>query len=133
MKATGNPDRLRQLALAFRKIAQDTPELRVDPPAARPLPATPSKSRPMFRVRLRSSTGEGQARMYVHDRGAKLQTRVGGNLPGERTRSASDDLPIDLRNGYRWHTANFHDAAEMAETMYKHMTRQLEAAGGEAS
>lgn len=130
MKANGNPDRLRNLAVAFRKIAQKSPDLRVDPPAAHALPSGPAEVRQMFRVRLRSTSGEGQARMYVYDRGAKLETRVAGGR--DHRRSASDDLPIDLRRGYRWDTSVFEDAKEMAEVLYKHMTRQLEAAAGAA-
>lgn len=132
-KKNGTPDRLRQLAVAFRKISLTTPELKVDPPAVRKLPSGPAEERPMFRVRLSSASGEGQARMYVYDRGAKLESRAAGSGDGERRRSAVDDLPIDLRKAYRWDTATFPGAGEMAEVMYKHMTRHLQAATGEAS
>ena len=128
MKANGKPDRLRQLAVAFHKIAQKTPELKVDPPAARSLPTGPSQVRPMFRVRLRSTTGEAQSRMYVYDRGAKLETRVPASAGGDRKRSLTDDVSLDLRSGYRWQTEAYEDAAEMAAVMYRHMTDQLEAA-----
>lgn len=128
MKSTGNPDRLRQLAVAFRKISQTAPELRVDPPAERSLPKSSSEVRSMFRVRLRNASGDAQARMFVHDRGAKLETRVEG-----QRRAASAELPIDLRKGYRWDVSVFSDASELADVMYKHMTRQLEAAADGAN
>lgn len=130
MKTNGNPDRLRHLAVAFRRIAESTPELRVDPPSVRSVPAVKSEVGPIFRVRLRSSNGDAQARMYVHDRGAKLETRVGSTASG---RGAKDELPIDLRRGYRWEKAEFDDAAQLADVLYKHMTRRLEAAAGEAN
>ncbi len=123
MKAKHDDDRLRRLAVAFHRIAEKTPDLRVDPPSVRTLPRAGSDERPMFRVRLRSSVGEGRARMFVHDRGAKLETRVGDEKP-----SASDELPIDLRRGYRWDTATFDDAAQLAQVLYEHMTRRLAAA-----
>ncbi len=127
MKAKREDDRLRQLAVAFHRIAEKTPDLRVDPPSVRTLPRAESDQRPMFRVRLRSPAGEGRARMFVHERGAKLETRV-----GEGKASASDDLPIDLRRGYRWDTARFDDAAQMAQVLYEHMMRRLAAATGGA-
>lgn len=132
MKGHGDTDRLRLLAVAFHKLARKTPELRVDPPALRTLPTAPSQARPMFRVRLRSASGEAQARMYVHDRGAKVETRV-VNGAGEPRRGPQDELPIDLRRGYRWETSVFEDAGAMAEGLYRHMTQQLEAATGNAT
>lgn len=128
MTAKRDDDRLRQLAVAFHRIAEKTPDLKVDPPAVRTLPAAEAKARPMFRVRLRSSGGDGRARMFVHDRGAKLETRV-----GDAKRSELDELPIDLRRGYRWDTATFDDAAEMAQVLYQHMMRRLAAATGDAA
>ncbi len=127
MEAKRNDDRLHQLAVAFHRIAETTPDLRVDPPSIRALPRAGSDERQMFRVRLRSLVGEGRARMFVHDRGAKLETRVGDDKP-----SASDELPIDLRRGFRWDTAQFEDAAQMAQVLYQHMTRRLAAATGGA-
>ncbi len=127
MKEHGKTDRLRELAVAFHRLSRNQPDLRVDPPALRTLPMTDSKERAVFRVRLRSSGGEGQARMLVHDRGGKLETRVGDRKP-----SASDDLGIDLRRGFRWDAASFADAAQMAEVLYKHMTRRLASATGDA-
>ncbi len=127
MKANGDADRLRQLAVAFHRIARKTPDLRVDPPAVRALPMADSKQRPMFRVRLRSSGGEGRARMFVHDRGARLETRVGDGKP-----SAGDELPIDLRRGYRWDAATYDDAGQMAEVLYQHMAERLAAATDDA-
>ena len=132
MKTNGNQDRLRHLAVAFHKLSQEMPELNVDPPAMRTLPAE-SKVRPMFRVRLRSSTGQARARMYVYDQGAKLETRVAGAGDGEAKRSVRDDLPIDLRRGYRLDTSMFEDAGQLAEVLCQHMTRELEAVAGEAS
>lgn len=122
MKANGNEDRLRKLAAAFQKIAQKTPDLRVDPPAVRTQSASDADARPIFRVRMVSG-GEVQARMLVSERGAKLATRIGSGKA-----SASDELPIDLRRGYRWDTETFDDAAQMAELLYQHMTRRLAAA-----
>ncbi len=127
MKTKRDDDRLRQRAVAFHRIAEKTPDLRVDPPSVRPLPRAGSDERPMFRVRLRSPVGEGRARMFVHERGAQLETRVGDDKP-----SASDELPIDLRRGYRWDTAVFDDARQMAQELYQHMTRRLAAATGGA-
>ncbi len=122
MKANGNDIRLRNLAVAFHRIARNTPDLRVDPPAARPISAADAETRPTFRVRLRSSVGDGRARLLVHERGAKLETRVGDGKP-----AAGDELPLDLRGGYRLDTVTFDDAAQMAEMLYEHMTRRLAA------
>lgn len=127
MKANRNEDRLEQLAVAFQRIAQKAPDLRVDPPGARPARAAEADTRPMFRVRLQSADGEGRARMLVHERGAKLETRVGDAKPASK-----DELPIDLRRGYRWDTAVFDDAAQMAEVLYRHMTQRLTATTGDA-
>jgi len=132
MKGHGDTDRLRQLAVAFQKMALHTPELRVDPPALRALPASPSRVRPMFRVRLRNASGKAQARMYVHGQGAKVETRV-VNGAGEPKLDTQDELPIDLRRGYRWEAAEFEDAGEMAQVLYKHIAQQLNAAAGNAA
>ncbi len=121
MKST-NDDRLRELAVAFHRLAQNTPDLRVDPPAPRSVPSADPETRPMFRVRLRGA-GEGRAHMLVRDRGARLETRV-----GDASTSAKDVLRIDLSRGYRWDTAIFEDAAQMAQMLYQHMTRRLAAA-----
>ncbi len=123
MKAKDEDDRLRHLALAFHGIARSTPGLKVDPPAVRTMPGAGREMRPVFRVRLRSSRGEGRARMLVHDRGAKLEMRVGAEKP-----MTSEDLPIDLRAGYRWQAGVCEDAGQMAEVLYQHMTERLAAA-----
>ncbi len=60
--------------------------------------------------------------MLVHDRGAKLEMRVGAEKP-----MTSEDLPIDLRAGYRWQAGVFEDAEQMAEGLYRHMTQRLDA------
>jgi hypothetical protein len=122
MKANHDDNRLRELAVAFHRIARNTPDLKVDPPAARPLSGSDAERRPMFRVRLRSSVGEARARMLVHERGAMLETRVGDGRP-----SAGDELSLDLRRGYRLDASTFDDAAQMAEVLYEHMTRRLAA------
>ncbi len=125
MKANGEDNRLRHLAVAFHKLARSSPDLSVDPPALRALPGSDTALRPMFRVRLRSAGGVGRARMLVHDRGAKLEVRVEGQESASR-----EDLPIDLRGGYRWQAGVFESASQMAEVLYQHMTQRLAAEDG---
>jgi hypothetical protein len=128
MGATDSRDRLTHLAKAFQKIAQSTPELRVDPPVRRAARSPSAEPRPVFRVRLRSAEGDARARMYVHARGAKLEARSGAE-DGDDLRAESDRLRIDLGRAYRWDTVTFHDAAEMASVLLTHMTRRMEAVG----